>query len=199
MDSSKKQALDQLREELANYDPEKGTGLFDHEAEAEKATVRERALTILDYRARSTHELRSLLKERLEDADPDVIEEVLADLTDSRLLDDETFAREWVRQRLERRGKSTRILDKELREKGVAANIRAAVLAEVDPQKEEDVARQLAYKKARSVKTVPEDRKAYDKELRKVVGVLARRGFPAGSSMSIAREYLDARIQELTE
>lgn len=199
MDSQRQEALERLRAELANYDPEKGTGLFDRAAESKKATVRERALTLLDYRARSTYELRSLLHERLDDADPQVIDDVIADLTESRLLDDETFAREWVRQRQERRGKSTRVLDQELRTKGVSSEIRAAVLAEVDPQREIDIARDLAVKKARGVKAIPADRKEYDKELRKIVGVLARRGFPAGASLRLAKEALEARIAELDQ
>ena len=43
----------------------------------------------------------------------------------------------------------------------------------------------------------PDDVTVRDKDLRRVVGVLARRGFNQGLSMAIAREALDARYSEL--
>lgn len=184
-----------LREALAQYASGEEGGLFDHEAEEAKAQVRKRALGLLDQRARSREELRG----RLIDAefDPAVVDEVLDDLQRSRLLDDAAFAREWVRQRHARRGKSARVLDRELREKGVDAALRAEALEQIDQSDEEATARALADKKARSVKTVPVDRDDYNRQLRRVVGVLARRGFDGGMSMRLAREALDARIAEL--
>jgi regulatory protein len=47
------------------------------------------------------------------------------------------------------------------------------------------------------VKTVPADRRDYDRALRRIVGVAARRGFPQGRSLTAARQALDARIAEL--
>ncbi|MDO5453769.1 MAG: recombination regulator RecX [Corynebacterium sp.] len=184
-----------LREALEQYSPAEEGGLFDREAEEAKAQVRKRALGLLDQRARSREELRG----RLIDAefDPDVVDEVLDDLQRSRLLDDAAFAYEWVRQRHARRGKSARVLDRELREKGVAAALRAEALEQIDEADEEATARTFAEKKARSVKTAPVDREDYNRELRRVVGVLARRGFDGGMSMRLAREALDARIAEL--
>ena len=52
-------------------------------------------------------------------------------------------------------------------------------------------------KKAGTVKTVPADRGEYDKALRRIVGVAARRGFPEGRSLTAARAALDERISEL--
>ncbi|QCB28643.1 recombination regulator RecX [Corynebacterium endometrii] len=190
--------LEQLRQALEAYESgEAGGGLFDREAEQAKSKVRKRALGLLDQRARSRHELR----ERLIDAefDEEVIDLVLDDLASVGLINDEFFAREWVRQRHERRGKSSRVLDQELKRKGVSAADRAAALDQIDEADEESVARKLAEKKARTVKEVPEDRKERDKALRRIVGVLARRGFNQGMSMRIAIESLDNRIEELRD
>lgn len=190
--------LEQLRQALEAYESgEAGGGLFDREAEQAKSKVRKRALGLLDQRARSRHELR----ERLIDAefDEEVIDLVLDDLASVGLINDEFFAREWVRQRHERRGKSSRVLDQELKRKGVSAANRAAALDQIDEADEESVARKLAEKKARTVKEVPEDRKERDKALRRIVGVLARRGFNQGMSMRIAIESLDNRIEELRD
>jgi hypothetical protein len=43
----------------------------------------------------------------------------------------------------------------------------------------------------------PPDRRDYDRALRRIVGVAARRGFPQGRSLTAARQALDARIAEL--
>ncbi|NLF30732.1 MAG: recombination regulator RecX [Planctomycetes bacterium] len=190
--------IEQLRQALAEYAAGgSGTGLFDAEQEKAKAGVRKRALGLLDQRARSRQELRG----RLIDAefDPGTVDEVLDDLARAGLIDDAAFAREWVRQRHARRGKSATVLDRELREKGVDAAIRAEALEQIDAEDEAATARKFAEKKARSIREVPGDRQEYQKALRRVVGVLARRGFPTGMSMQIAGEALDARIADLSE
>lgn len=189
--------LDKLRQALADYDPDRGTGLFDHAAEEAKSAVRSRALKLLDQRARSRRELHDRLT-RLE-FEPQVIEAVLDDLQASNLINDQEFASEWVRQRHQRRGKSSRALDRELSQKGVDSATRAAALEQIDSDDERSMARQLAEKKARSIKTLPADRTERDKQLRRVVGVLARRGFPEGMSLAVAREVIQERLLELGE
>ena len=170
--------------------------LFDACRDEALAPVRKRALGLLDQRARSRHELR----ERLIKAEfaPELVDEVLASLERASLVDDSLFAHEWVRQRAARRGKSAKALDLELRDKGVAAAIRADALAQISEEDEEAQARAVAEKKARALKVVPADRAEYDKALRRVVGVLARRGYSSELTVRVARESLDARIETLT-
>lgn len=186
------QKIEQLRRAMAEYRP--GT-LFDHDAEEAKSDVRKRALLLLDARARSRHELRSRLVDL--EFDPVVIDDVLDDLAGVGLLNDADFAHEWVRQRHARRGKSTRVLDRELKDKGVDAATRADALEQIDPADEEATARALAEKKARTVRSAPADRAEHDKMLRRIVGVLARRGFNQSMSLRIAREALDERVAQL--
>lgn len=183
----------QLQAAIENFT---GGDVFDSRREEELAPIRKRALLLLDQRARSRHELRErLLKLEFE---PALVDEVLDSLESSSLIDDTLFASEWVRQRSRTRGKSARALDLELREKGVAADIRAEALAQVTPEDEAAQARALAEKKAREVKSVPTDRADYDKALRRVVGVLARRGYGSELTMRVAREALDDRVETLT-
>ena len=185
-----------LKQALKNYQPGEGS-FFDREAEEAKAKVRNRALGLLDQRARSRSELEGrLIKAEFE---PRLVVEVCDDLERAGLLDDAQFAREWVRQRAARRGKATKALDLELRDKGVAADIRQEALDQIDPSDEEATARALAAKKARSIKTEPADYQEKQKALRRIVGVLARRGFPEGMSLRIAREALDERLDELRD
>ncbi|MEJ5927074.1 regulatory protein RecX [Corynebacterium sp. H128] len=169
--------------------------LFDAEYEKNKARVRNRALLLLDQRARSIHELRQRLLAA--EFEPALVSDVVADLVRCDLLNDEVFAAEWVRQRHHARGKSRRALELELIAKGIAPELREQALESIDHEDESRMARDLALKKVRAIRTVPNDRKEYDKLLRRVVGQLARRGYGESMSFSIAKQVLDERIQEL--
>ena len=112
--------IERLRRALEEYESgNAGGNLIDTEAEEAKAAVRSRALGLLDQRARSRKELQDRLVAA--EFEPDVVEAVLDDLAGVGLIDDESFAREWVRQRHVRRGKSAQALNLELKDKGVAA------------------------------------------------------------------------------
>ncbi|KQB86567.1 recombination regulator RecX [Corynebacterium lowii] len=190
--ANQEETLERLRAAIANYQPQ---GFFDAEAEKAKAKVRERALGLLDHRARSRQELQQRLLKA--EYDPALVTEVLDDLQGAGLLDDAAFAQEWVRQRSRRRGKSTRVLARELQEKGVAEQDRREALEQISHEDERATARAFAEKKARSIKAVPESYEERQKDLRRVVGVLARRGFSEGMSLALAREALDERYQVL--
>ena len=188
--------LEKLRRALGAYESgDAGGQLIDAEAEAAKAPVRSRALGLLDQRARSRKELRDRLVAA--DFEPEVVDTVVDDLAGAGLVDDEAFAKEWVRQRHARRGKSARALNLELKEKGVEAADRAIALEQITEESEEAVARQVAEKKVRTLKRVPADRHERDKFLRRIVGTLARRGYNQELVMRISIEVLDARIAEL--
>ena len=189
-DPEKLRALQKALEEYSGQEP-----FIDETREKALARIRERALLLLDSRARSRQELRDrLVKAEFE---PELVDEVLDSFQRNGLVDDLAFAREWVRQRFERRGKSAAMLDVELQRKGVGDADRAEALSVIEREDEREVARGLAVKKARQVKRVPEDRQQRDKELRRIVGVLARRGFNSGMSLQIAREALAERCAEL--
>lgn len=188
---SQEEKIARLKQAIEEFTP----GQFDQDAEVAKAAVRKRALGLLDVRARSRHELRG----RLIDAEfePVVVDDVLDDLTAVNLINDADFAHEWVRQRHARRGKSARVLDRELQDKGVDAHTRAGALEQIDAADEEATARALAVKKARTIREIPADRAEADKALRRIAGVLGRRGFHQGMSLRIARQALDDRVAEL--
>ncbi|CAB0515196.1 recombination regulator RecX [Corynebacterium diphtheriae] len=184
----------QLKAALQNFSAS-NSDLFDYALEEEKAKVRKRALLLLDQRARSVYELTSRLISA--DFDPNIVEYVVEDLVRANLLNDENFSREWVRQRRQRRGKSRQALTRELRDKGIKSEIIADVVGDIQPEDEQDIARELAYKKVRSLKKEPCDYPEYQKVLRRTVGVLARRGFSQSMALEIAREAIDARIDEI--
>ncbi len=190
-----RETIEKLAQQIAEAD---GSSLYDAGREESKAPIRAKALRLLDQRMRSRKELVERL-EAVEEFPTSMIEEVVDDLTRSGLVNDELFASEWVRQRFASRGKSKMVLNRELQEKGIDASLRADALAQITHNAEEEVARKLAAKKAATIKSVAPDFKAKQKDLRKVVGVLARRGFPSELSMNIARDQLEDRYRELEE
>lgn len=191
-DSIRATKIAALRESLAHLD---AAPQIDVEYEKRKAKVRHRALLLLDQRARSEHEITT----RLLDADfePPIVADVVADLKRCDLIDDATFAAEWVRQRHTHRGKSRRALEHELREKGISSAVSADALASISAESEESQATALAEKKARTITHAPANYSEYTKMLRKVVGVLARRGYGESMSYGVAKQALDQRISQL--
>ncbi|WP_049189632.1 regulatory protein RecX [Corynebacterium sp. 212_CJEI] len=190
-----RETIEKLAQQIAEAD---GSSLYDAGREESKAPIRAKALRLLDQRMRSRKELVERL-EAVEEFPTSMIEEVVDDLTRSGLVNDELFASEWVRQRFASRGKSKMVLNRELQKKGIDASLRADALEQITHNAEEEVARKLAAKKAATIKTVAPDFNSKQKDLRKVVGVLARRGFPSELSMSIARDQLEKRYRELEE
>lgn len=190
-----RETIEKLAQQIAEAD---GGSLYDAGREESKAPIRAKALRLLDQRMRSRKELVERL-EAVEEFPTSMIEEVVDDLTRSGLVNDELFASEWVRQRFASRGKSKMVLNRELQEKGIDVSLRADALEQITHNAEEEVARKLAAKKAATIKTVAPDFNSKQKDLRKVVGVLARRGFPSELSMSIARDQLEERYRELEE
>jgi regulatory protein len=172
--------------------------IVDRELEKALAPLVAKATRLINHRDRSEAELRRRLTESLEEGeDPRLVDTVVSRCLDNGMLDDERFAHEWVRQRQHNQKKSVSVLRRELRDKGVASAIIEDALGQVTEEDQQDILQALVTKKAATVKTVPADRAEYEKALRRIVGVAARRGFPAGAGMDAARAALDARISEL--
>ncbi|MCS4536351.1 recombination regulator RecX [Corynebacterium sp. HS2168-gen11] len=191
---SQQSKLELARKVLEDYQ-QHGGDLFDSALEEEKAKVRRRALLLLEQRGRSCYELKQRLL-ALEFPE-NIIDLVIDDLKRCHLLDDAQFAIEWVKQRHERRSKTRVVLDQELKEKGIGAALRAQALEHIDDESEFEKARALAAKKLRTVRTVPHDYAEKEKILRRVIGMLARRGFPQSMSYRVAQEALAERLEEL--
>jgi regulatory protein len=64
-------------------------------------------------------------------------------------------------------------------------------LEELAPEQEEEKARELVRKKLRSMRSL--DRQV---AMRRLLGMLARKGYPGGMAMSIIKQELDASHEE---
>jgi regulatory protein len=98
-----------------------------------KARTREFAINYLSYRPRSTAELRKHMVKK--GFLTETIELVIAELTESNLLNDLEFAQYWVEQREEFKPRGLYALRYELIQKGIDQSIIERSLAEVDEYK----------------------------------------------------------------
>lgn len=114
-------------------------------------------------------------------------ERVLCRFEDVGLVDDAAFARAWVESRQRSRGLARRALGDELRRKGVDDEEVEAALAEVDPQDEEDAARQLVRRRLAATAGLPRDVR-----LRRLSSMLARKGYSGSVALRVVRDELAA-------
>ena len=122
----------------------------------------------------------------------DVAAAVLDRFTEVGLIDDAAFAAAWVSSRQSGRGLARRALSAELRAKGVDGEVAATALEAVDPQDEWDTARHLVARKLGSMSRL--DRVTAE---RRLIGMLARKGYGGGLAGFVVREALDDRDAEL--
>ncbi len=151
-----------------------------------EAVARKILLDTLTDRARSRHELAERLAKK--DVPADVAGRLLDRFEEVGLVDDGAFARDWVQARQRSRGLARRALAQELRRKGVAEEVAREALDEVDAESETEAARALVRKRLRSLRAV-DDTVA----TRRLAGMLARKGYPAGLSFRVVREELAAQ------
>jgi regulatory protein len=134
-------------------------------------------LRLLTARARTRAELAGQLAKRGYPAG--VSGRVLDRLAQVGLVNDEDFAEQWVQSRRVNAGKGKRALAAELRTKGVDSDVITAALTGIDAGAERARAEQLVRERLRREKLGDDDD---TKVARRLVGMLARRGF--GQSMA---------------
>jgi regulatory protein len=102
------------------------------------------------------------------------------------LIDDAAFARAWVDTRHRGRGLARRALTAELRQRGVdEGDVRAAV-ADLGPEQEAASARRLVEAKLAATRGRP-----LATRMRRLTGLLARKGYPPGMAYRVIREALE--------
>ncbi|WP_243639268.1 recombination regulator RecX [Streptacidiphilus pinicola] len=151
--------------------------------------ARDICLRLLTGSARTRKQLADALRRK--EIPDEIAEEVLDRLTEVGLIDDAAYARSWVEQRQRSRGLARRALAGELRAKGVDSALVAEAVAEVDPDDEEAAARRLVERKLASTRGL--DRQV---RLRRLAGMLARRGYPEGLALRVVRAALDAEPED---
>ncbi|MFF7528159.1 recombination regulator RecX [Streptomyces bobili] len=141
-------------------------------------------LRLLTGTPRTRKQLADALSKR--EIPDDVAEEVLSRFEEVGLINDSAFADAWVESRHHGRGLARRALAQELRTKGVDSTLIDEAVAQLDSEREEATARELVARKLRSTRGL--DR---DKRLRRLSGMLARKGYPQGMALRVVRQALE--------
>jgi regulatory protein len=112
--------------------------------------------------------------------------QVLGRFAEVGIIDDALFASMWVSSRHRGRGLAGRALSQELRRKGVDDELVREAVGALDPAVEAETARSLVRRKLASTRGL-----ATDARVRRLAGMLARKGYGAGLAFRIVREELE--------
>jgi regulatory protein len=113
-------------------------------------------------------------------------EAVLDRYVEVGLIDDAAYARAWVSSRQAGRGLARRALSAELRAKGVDAEVAAEAVEAVDDEDERAAAQRLVERKVPGMRRL--DRAT---ATRRLMGMLARKGYNGGLAAAVVRAALD--------
>ena len=160
---------------------------------AEETDPYTRAKTIvynqLAYSAKTRGQLRKKLQ--AEGFEAELIEPLLDKFEAAKLIDDAEYAQSFVAQKSRTKKLSRAALRRELAERGVRGEEAENALAQRTDEQEREDAAELVRKKLRPGMALS-DRAEKDRVTRRLLGMLARRGYSSSVSMSVIREELAA-------
>ena len=141
-------------------------------------------LRMLTAAPRTRAQLATALRRR--GVPEEAAEAVLGRFAEVKLIDDATFASAWVESRHHGRGLSGRALAAELRDRGVASGDIQAAVSRLDPEQEVATARSLVASRLAATRGQPASTR-----VRRLIGVLARKGYSQALAYRLAREALE--------
>lgn len=119
----------------------------------------------------------------------DVAEAVLDRFVEVQLIDDAEFAQLWVRSRAQTRSLARGALKRELSEKGISDELAEEALRQLSDEQERASAVALIRRKLRPGMGLAE-RPERDKIVRRLVSMLARKGYPPGMAFRLVEEEI---------
>ncbi|WP_396710002.1 recombination regulator RecX [Microbispora sp. H11081] len=165
--------------------PQKGTGAAEGPPADPEAVARAICLRLLTMAPKTRAQLADALRKR--DVPEEAANAVLERFSEVGLIDDEAFAAAWVSSRHAGRGLAGRALAQELRRRGVAEETVKDAVGRLDPDEETETARRLVERKLAATRGVePQAR------MRRLVGMLARKGYSPGLAFRVVREAIEA-------
>ena len=148
--------------------------------------ARDICLRLLSVRPRTRAELATALRQRgIPDEDATAVLERYGEVG---MIDDEAFAKAWVTSRHAGRGLASGALARELRQRGVDSSAIGSALTELDGDTEATMARALVDRRLRSM-----DGLSAEVAFRRLVGMLARKGYSSGLAVRTVRDALAER------
>lgn len=151
----------------------------------------DRALRFLSFRPRSEKEIRDFLKRprkkrskrKTETIDEATVEKIIAKLKEFNFINDEEFAKWWVEQRQGHKPRGKRVIEMELKQKGIPEELITNYQLLITNQL--DLAKKAVEKKAVMYRGLPRE-KAYQK----LSQFLLRRGFDWETVREVVDEVL---------
>lgn len=152
-----------------------------------EAKARAIVLRQLTMSPKSRFQLAAKLAER---EVPDAAAKAVLDrFEEVRLIDDAEFARMWVRSRSRSKSLARGALRRELSEKGISKEHAEAALEQLSEADERSSAADLVRRKLRSARPMG-DREERDKHRRRLVSMLARKGYSSGLAFDVVNREL---------
>lgn len=142
-------------------------------------------LRLLTGTPRTRQQLADALRQR--DVPDEAAEELLSRFEEVGLIDDAAFAEAWVESRHRSRGLASSALARELRTKGVESEVIAEAVGQLDSEQEESRARELVERKLPATRGLDPA-----KRIRRLSGMLARKGYGQGLALRVVRQALEA-------
>lgn len=153
---------------------------------SELQKAKDSAFRFLGMRHHSTSELRTkLIKKKYH---KDIIEKILTDLTEKKLLNDEQFAQAFLEERSIKKKVGINKLKVELFKKGINRNIIEKTLLRIDHELSYEHALELAKWKFDSIKRKETDNR---KIKAKLFSSLSSRGFESDLIMKVLNEVIE--------
>jgi regulatory protein len=140
-------------------------------------------LRLLTGTPRTRQQLADALRKR--EIPEEAIAEVLDRFEEVGLVDDAAFADAWVDSRHHGRGLARRALARELRTRGVDGALIDQAVGRLDGEREESTARALVARRLGATRGLDRDRR-----MRRLVAMLARKGYPEAMALRVVREAL---------
>jgi regulatory protein len=154
--------------------------------------ARQVCLQLLEVGPRTRKELADALAKK--GVPDEAAEQVLGRFAEVGIIDDALFAGMWVSSRHRGRGLAGRALSQELRRKGVDDEIVRDAVAQLDPDEEAATARSLVRRKLPATRGLTADAR-----VRRLAGMLARKGYGPGLAFRIVKEELQAEGTDAPE
>ncbi|PZS13605.1 MAG: recombination regulator RecX [Pseudonocardiales bacterium] len=152
-----------------------------------EAVARKICLQQLAQRARTRSELAAALQRRGVPAP--TARSVLDRFTEVGLIDDGALAASFALAQHRQRGLAARAVAVKLRQRGIAEPAVQTAVGQIDADSEAAAARMLVARRLVSLQDLEPQAQA-----RRLVGLLARRGYPAGLAYQIVRESLGQAV-----
>lgn len=147
-----------------------------------------RALNLISYRQRTESELRRRLSEK---AEPDVVDAAVERLKERGLVDDAKYAMEWSDSRARLSPRSSRMIVRELMNKGVSSSLAESSVEGLD---DDDTAYDAASRFATRLADAD-----YERFHRRLWGHLQRRGYGPGAARRAVSRLWRERQKDLTQ